>query len=595
MADNEDARRANRQPEPLPEPQAQAQGDGNNGRKRRRRSRRRRGGRGDPLAPVTRPRRLNFDLPVTEPLAPDEQREMTEHLSFLRQFKPYLGLSLNAAEDLLVEGSHPPTDRGVCKHLLSKLDRRCVERALGREAVRTDAALRARLLAGIVPITPEVGTLLAYLEALTWVADKRDAAAAFGATIDRIDFGTVSATQMAALLDVINKTFEGHERIQALFGLLSSDSFAGALGRTLDALPAGLRAVFAPLSAAHRAVLGRMLPRNLDERTLVEQGVRTWLGAPDRVLKGYPAETRRRLIEYALGEVDISAIAKPARILVDSLPREDPACAELGIALADRLLASRQDEQARGLLNVILQGHPTLGAAKRRQEVLSWPRLGRLALAPSPRGAGRLRRAFWLDLPGFVWARMAPAADAARLGAEAHLQASLVTAGVAACLGHGTAADGTPYVLLAPGGRLLEPAMVRGWSLRDALTFAREGVLILHGLAFAGVDLPDASIERFVSDRVPVSLRLLDLDGALRKPPDACLARSGALVTALCRQLLPARDHGGLRRDLPAELGALLRDQACALDLARALATHAARAWDRAAGDLAELDDRPAT
>lgn len=566
---DDDARRGGQRPE------------GNADRGPRRRKRHRHGHRTDPLAPVTRPRRLNLDLPVTEPFTPDEQREMCEHLEFLRQFKPHLGLSLNATEDLLINGAQLPTDRGVCKHLLSKLDRRAVERALGREAVKNDAALRSRLLAGVVRIMPDVNTLLAYLEALTWVADKHEAAAAFGATIDRIDFTAVSATQMAALLDVIEKTFAGHERVQALFGLLASKSFAQALGRSIDGLPPAVRNTFAPLSAAYRAVVLGTAPRDAAERTLAERGVATWLEAPDRILRGYPVETRRRLVRYALGGANLAAIAKPVRILVDSLPRNEPASADVGIALFDRLVAAKQDDLARGLLNMLAQSHPKLPSVTRRQTVLSWPRLGRLALAPDSNPAGRLRRAFFLDLPGFVLARTAGRDQAIRLGTEADVQAALLVPGIAACLGYDTAADGTAYVVLAAGGRPLGPAFVRRLSLGDALAFALAGVRILYALASAGVKLPDASIERFTSDRVPASLRLVDLDGAARAPEPECRSLVGDLASAFCSHILATEGRGGLRPDVPSDLAAALKDRAAPAQLAKLLALHEARSWDR--------------
>jgi hypothetical protein len=534
---------------------------------------------------------------VTEPLSPEEQREMSEHLAFFRQFKPYLGLSLNATEDLLVNGVRPPTDRGVCKHLLSKLDRRAIERALGREAVKTSPGLRARLLAGAVRISPDVGNLLAYLEALTWVADKHEAAAAFGATIDRIDFGTVSASQMAGTLDVIEKTFEGQERIQALFGLLENETFRRALDRTLSSLPEPLRAEFAPLSAAHRAVMRGELPRDASERFLAEQGVATWLGAPDRVLRSYPGPVRRRLLQYALGDVDLSRIAKPIRILVDALPREDPASANLALALFDRFMAARQDDLARGLLNALLQAQPNLRRAKQRQEILGWPRKGRLAIPPGGPKPERLRRVFSFDLPGFVWARFGTLQDGVRLEGEAELQASLLVPGVASCLGYGTGPDATPYVVIAPGSpgaRQLHMGAIRALPLREALSMAAEGIKILVGLAFAGVDMPDASALRFANERAPSSLRLLDMDGARQRPQEACRAHAAELAVAFCRELLGAEGRGSLRRDTPRAIADLLVRGAPPAELVRTLAVCVAREWDGNAEVAEPSPSRPA-
>jgi hypothetical protein len=58
---------------------------------------------------------------------------MAGHLLFLRTYK-LLGLSLNAPRILLINGDKPPMDRGICKHLLSKVDRRLVEKVLARDA-----------------------------------------------------------------------------------------------------------------------------------------------------------------------------------------------------------------------------------------------------------------------------------------------------------------------------------------------------------------------------------------------------------------------------------------------------------------------------
>ena len=104
---------------------------------------------------------------------------MREHLAFLRRYKEVLRLKLNAAEDLLVNQQREPSDRGVCRHLLGKVDRAVVERAIERDPLRGDAAARARMLAGAVRLTVDVGVLLAYLEALAHVRSHAEAAQAF--------------------------------------------------------------------------------------------------------------------------------------------------------------------------------------------------------------------------------------------------------------------------------------------------------------------------------------------------------------------------------------------------------------------------------
>ena len=91
-----------------------------------------------------------------ESLDAGEVAEMKQHLAFLRRYKEILRLKLNAAEDLLVNGQREPTERGVCRHLLGKVDRSVVEAAIAREPLRSDAAARIRMLAGAVRLTAEV-------------------------------------------------------------------------------------------------------------------------------------------------------------------------------------------------------------------------------------------------------------------------------------------------------------------------------------------------------------------------------------------------------------------------------------------------------
>jgi len=165
------------------------------------------------LSPIAEPRRLDLDRPVTEPLSPDETREMAAHLLFLRTYKRLLGLSLNATEDLLINGDREPSDRGICKHLLSKVDRRLVEKVLARDTMKADARARTRFLAGIVRLNRDVSFLIWYLQALAEVADRREAAAAFALTVDRIDFARMSNAQTSDLLELIVRTFDAIESV----------------------------------------------------------------------------------------------------------------------------------------------------------------------------------------------------------------------------------------------------------------------------------------------------------------------------------------------------------------------------------------------
>jgi hypothetical protein len=502
---------------------------------------------------------------------------MGEHLAFLRLHKNELRLALNATEDLLVNGARPPTDRGISKHLLAKVDRKVVERALARDALKNDAHQRARFIAGIVRLNPEISLLLRYLETLAEVADRREAAGAFALTVDRIDFEQVSNAQMAQLLSVITQTFEGHDRVQALFGLLASDSFARALDRALLSLAEELREIFAPLRAAFRVVVGgEPLPDEDDaERDLFARGMRMWLSAPDRVLRSYALDVRKRLAEFAIQD----RVCSTPKSLLDSLPHHDDAYARLGLMRVEQLFQSKQDEDARALLSQIVQAHPNMARAARWLDALSWPRVGRIAIAPPVSGNG-LKRAFWLDGACFVWARVLPPERAGQLALEAQLQESVPLPGVSPALAHGLAGDGTAFVAFAPGGRPFDPVWIQRLRLQDALFLALEGVHILRALAALGTALPDAAPQRFLFEHgSPHGLRLADFDGAAQKEPAACAIQHGPLAADFCRQILKG-ERGGPRPNLPAVLRERLRGTTPLLVLARLLAEQAARAHE---------------
>jgi hypothetical protein len=506
---------------------------------------------------------------------------MATHLAFLRSYKKLLGLSLNAAEDLLINGDKAPSDRGIAKHLLSKVDRRVVEKVLSRDVVKNDPRMRARFLAGIVRLNRDVSFLLWYLQALAEVTDKREAAAAFALTVDRIDFARLSNAQMADLLALIVRTFEGHDRVQALFGLLDSETFEEALARSLATLSNDLRDVFAPLAAAHRVVMrGAPAPHDERQRELVEKGVAVWVSAPDAVLRSYSAEVRARLAEYAVSRLDPASDPRGARLLLDSLPHASDAYARLGLALAEQLIGSQKDDQARGILAQIAQAHPDHERASSLREALSWPRSGRLAIAPAGGGEGpapRLRYGLWLDRAVFVWARTSSRKDRDLLVEETRIQGTLLLPGVAPALGHGAAGEGAFFVALPALGAPLEREALAALDLGEALFVAYQGVAVLRAVAALGFELPDARIARFLlTEGEPPGLLLGDLDGIAKQDPALAATNHGKLARRFASDVL-ADEGGGLRTDLPAPLKARLRDTALLPVLGRVLAEQVAR------------------
>ena len=544
-----------------------ATGTDRSGRPHERR-RRRRGGRDRAAAPaapvVPAVSRLATEAAIAEePLRPPEVAEMREHLAFLREYKDALRLRLNAAEDLLVNGRREPSDRGVCRHLLGKVDRGVVEAAIGREPLKSNVAARTRMLAGAIRLTADVGVLLAYLETLAPQRSHAEAARAFAEVARRIDFESLSATRLARLLQVLTETFDGHERVQVLFSLLDDDPFRRAFDAAATALPTEVAALFAPLRAVHRRLRGEPDATTVDAPELA-LGLEQVLAAPDPVLRGYAETLRIRMLELALGPAIPPALADRASdVLLGSLARAGKTFTRLAMRRAAQLLARHVDDRARATLEEVRRAAPDLHVADRWLAALAARRVGRIALVGSPAARGRLAPGFWLDGQGSVWLRTAPAADAPRVAAEAALQAGLALPGVAPVVEHGVA-SGIPYVALVAGGR--------PWHLADrddapsrvppdpstALALAAQAARILRALALLEVALPDAAPERFcVAGERPASLVLVDLDGARTTTREDAATTNGAAAAALAQRLAPSRSFP---TELPALVDALDRE-----------------------------------
>src|SRR3989442_1637234 len=62
-------------------------------------------------------------------------------------------------------------------------------------------------------------------DAFAQSGETREAAKGFAMTIRRLDFSKVSRAELDKLLGLVESTFSGHDRVQALFGLLDSPTF----------------------------------------------------------------------------------------------------------------------------------------------------------------------------------------------------------------------------------------------------------------------------------------------------------------------------------------------------------------------------------
>jgi len=458
---------------------------------------------------------------------------MAQHLAFLKRFKGVLKLKLNAAEDLLVNGVRQPSDRGVCRHLLAKVDRASVQKALAAGGLSQDRAVRARFLAGVCRIHADEDWLLAYLGALAEDGERRTAATAFAQTIDRFDFASMSSSRVSKLLEVIDATFTGHDRSQALLGLMDNRSFGEMLVRTQDSLPQARIDELAPLVQVHRVVFQKQRPPG-DERARADfdSGLAELLAAPQAVLQSYPERVRARLATFAMKDgLDDADARASTRKLLDGLSGRDGAHGDLARARSEQLLRAGEVDEAKRVIEKLDGPHRRWG--DRMERVLGGERLGEVMVDAKKLGRDdALATGVWLPGPTFAWIRAVPASDAGRLDTEARLQASLLMLGVAHVLGHGLGPDGTAWVAIASGGRRFE-----GGPPHRALELASDGVRLLGQLAGAGVELPDLDDDRFLS-LGGAKITLANLKGALRKEPAAAQIAHGPIALAWARRRL---------------------------------------------------------
>ncbi len=497
---------------------------------------------------------------------------MREHLRLLQKHKKLLGLSLNAKEDLLINGVNKPEHRGICLHLLGKVDRASVVRALER---MPDPAARSRLLGGVVRFSDDQGILLQWLESLTDSASRAAAAGALSLALDRLDWESMSAARMERLLEVLATVFtEPHERADVVFALLHSPSFRSVFDAAVERLPKPLASIFEPLKAAYETIVEG---RDGHPPGLVRKGTAMLLSAPDATLQARPQPVRIRLLRAALeappkdGDADRAAGA-----LLESLTHDPDLYRGLALERIGELLRRHQDARAAWQLKRLLGAQPDCAEAKELTLALRALRVGRVVLGgpadwrprPGKPGKGKAKDAgkalqlgWWLDRGRPVLVRVG--GDPAKVKAEVALHRRLPIAGLAPLLASST--EGRPWIAFADVGRPLDQ-LLGGGSIPSAGRVAAAGLRILGSLAVAGVQLPDARPRRFLLG--PAGLALYDLSGASATPEGSSdvpagqalgWARDvlrGAFVPTSVRRVLGRRKSGA--RALLAEIEALL-------------------------------------
>ena len=192
------------------------------------------------------PESVDLDKNAEEPLTKQEIGVLRDHFRFLREHRKDLRLKVNANEDLLLNGAREPVHRGVCHHLLAKVQRRNVLAAVER----LDPARAARLLAGVIRFSSELEYVLLFLEKIKQSSSPAEATAALSQGLQRIEFDQVSSAQMRRVLQLMTELFEEKERPALLLGMLESPSFRDAFDKSTEDLPEALAHLVLPLRAA---------------------------------------------------------------------------------------------------------------------------------------------------------------------------------------------------------------------------------------------------------------------------------------------------------------------------------------------------------
>jgi hypothetical protein len=487
-----------------------------------------------------RPRILDPSLPADEPLTPAEVSEMKRHLRFLSEHRRILKLRVNAAEDLLLNGARQPEHRGICVHLLGKVDHASISSAVSR---LPDAAARSRFLAGVVRFSTDPGVLLLYLESLSDAASRKAAAGAFSRAVQRLDFAEIGEARMRRVLELVASIFtDPYERAQVVFGLLHSASFQSAFGEAVAGLPAELSGVFESLSVAFDVVVDGAPVGDRSEA--LRSGVLLLIKAPEESLCAYPQDIRVRLLRVSLelmGEVDDAERAVAA--LLESLPHSSDEYREVALRRARELLRLQVDVRARWQLRQLRSAQPGCREATELLAAMEGPCMGRMALGWPGGGNARrggLMKAFWLDYQSRVWLRVGDKKDASALVREGRLSRPLTLAGVATVLVQDKGKGGEPFIAVAASGDNSErPLDKEPRDLTASLWLARQGLQALGGLHSCGLVLPDAQRRRFLigGGRSP-GLTLADLSGLEEADPEAAEARLTRLAQRWCRDLL---------------------------------------------------------
>lgn len=486
----------------------------------------------DPVRVIRESKTPLQEKPVDVPLSPREIAAMKTHFGFLKRHRKLLKLSFNATEDLLVNGTREPTHRGVCQHLLGKLDKARV-----LSAVERLSPLEARpLLEGIVRFSPDVAYLLLYVEAVERSGAQKEATAVLSATLAQLDYDEVSEAQMRRVLQLLVRVFSKEQRPQILFGLLRNAKFRNLFDESQSGLPSDLAGEVLPLRAAQAVVLqDRPNPCGLEH---LRMGVAVLLQNPKAVLLGYSPKARERLLSLALGGTPAASKVPLASLqaLVNSLDHDDRTRADKQLGIAIWLLASGNAREAERVLNELGKSHPKFAEPAHWLRALKSAEDDDLLILRGPRGGARETEGIrWCE--GYSLARRTPAyitrgagpEDAVRLSNLSKLYQAGSSGSVARLLRF---KDGErPALAIERRGRLLLPTAPGLRRLeRPAFHAAcRDVAQSVASVSARGIALQGLEPTRLAFD-AGGRLWLVDLFGATQTPPESASSHNTELL-----------------------------------------------------------------
>ena len=474
------------------------------------------------------------------------------HFRFLREHRNLLKLRVNAAEDLLLNGVREPSHRGLCKHLLAKVERSRVL-TVSQTMPPAEAVRSAR---GSIRFAPEIGYILRYLECVKQTSSQQQAGAAVTEALKQIDFSELSAAQMRQLVALIVDVFAERDLPIFLFSLLYDEPFRTALDRSLDGFPEVLGRMLRPLRAVHE-VIARSSQRTDNDRERrrdndgdfqdLKAGVALLLEVNPLSLAELSESTRRRLFHLGCETLRSQPDTRSDTLeqLLGSLSFSQPSEQMVAtVTLLGAMLAAGREQTAKKLLDRMRKPDDTGSILARWRATLEAPRVGTVAL-DSPRSnrelpqCGRWYRGWHVPTQSAVLVRCGEPAEQPAYAELIALWRRLLIPGISRIVAASVEPDRRPYLAIELAGVPLNREAQKGSRVEERLRlrWAVEVCALLAALAQGGAVLPDAELVRFNADQEG-RLWLVDLWGLEGAAPDNALVAHCDRARKSCRQLL---------------------------------------------------------